>query len=196
MTEILLYAEDPLLEALGQRIAAHVGLGVRASKITAGRGNLEKRLPQLNRAAVHLPILALLDRDRRGPCPGAEVERLIPSRQPGLLLRFAVEEADAWLLADREGVARFFGIAASKVPGQPEDLPDPKQVLVNLARRARSREKQAIAPRPGTTPKIGPAYNVLLCGFVLRQWSIDRVVETKSAPSLERCIAALNRTVG
>lgn len=191
MTEILLYCEDRLLEAIGMRIARHVGLVVRAAKITHGRVALERQLPQLNRAAAHRPVLVLLDRDGKGECPGAEVERLVPGRHPALHLRLAVEEADAWLLADREGFAAFLGLSPGRLPNFPERERDPKQTLLTLARKARSREKRRIAPEPGMTARIGPEYNALLCGFVGAEWSIDRA--RLLAPSLDRCLAALGR---
>ncbi len=194
MTAILLYAEDRLLEALGHAIVAHAGLSVRISKITGGRGDLENALPRLNAAAAHVPVLALLDRDRRGPCPGAEVTRLVPRRHPSMLLRFAVEEADAWLLADNEALSRFLGISAGKIPNAPEAEPDPKQTLMQLARGARAKDRRRIAPSQGMHASVGPAYNGLLCAFVARDWSVDRA--RVRAPSLARCVAAVHALRG
>ncbi|MCB9539828.1 MAG: hypothetical protein H6704_26755 [Myxococcales bacterium] len=187
--DILLYAEDALLEALGARLATHVGHSLRTRQITHGRGGLESRLDRLNAAAAVMPVLALLDRDRRSACPGEEVQRLVTNRHPRLLLRLAVEEADAWLLADQGGLARFLGIPAGKVPPEPEALPDPKQTLLNLARKARSRERRSIAPAPGTSARVGPGYNQQLCAFVARGWSIDAAAHR--AASLARCLRAL-----
>lgn len=189
--DLLLYAEDGLLEALGARLAAHVGHTLRTRQITHGRGQLEKQLPTLNNAASFVPVLALLDRDRRSACPGEEAQRLLTNRSPRLLLRLAVEEADAWLLADRAGIAGFLGISAGKVPPDPEALPDPKQVLLNLARKARYHERRTIAPLAGTTARVGPGYNLHLCAFAARTWSVDAAA-TRS-PSLARCLRALQR---
>lgn len=194
MRQLLLYAEDRLLEAFGYRLADHCGWSVRSAVVTPGRGALEKRLPKLNIASRTLPVLALVDRDRRGQCPGGLVGHMLPDRNPAMLLRYAVEEADAWVLADDEAFARFLGVSKGKLPNRPDSEIDPKQTLLNLALKARARDKRRIAPTPGTHASVGPAYNALLCPFVAREWSPERA--RRRSPSLDRCIAALHGLAG
>ncbi len=64
----------------------------------------------------------------------------MPDPAPYMCFRVAVREVEAWLLADREQIARFLSIARSRVPQSPETLDNPKQRLVELARHSRRRE--------------------------------------------------------
>jgi hypothetical protein len=50
------------------------------------------------------------------------------------MCRFAVNELESWLLADREGLANFLGIAVSRMPICPEREEFPKKTLVNISR--------------------------------------------------------------
>ena len=52
------------------------------------------------------------------------------------LFRIAVREVEAWLIADREALAGFLKIKIMHVPYKPEELVDPKRVLLELATRA------------------------------------------------------------
>jgi hypothetical protein len=97
----------------------------------------------------------------------------------------AVREVESWLLADREGFAQFLGINDVLVPDQPDKVADPKQTLINLARRSRRRAlKQSIVPRPGSTAIQGPDYNGCLGDFVRSQWNSNAAKDR--SPSLNR----------
>jgi hypothetical protein len=81
-------------------------------------------------------VLVLRDLDHDEPCPGALVARLAPGAPAGFCLRVAVRAAEAWLLADRTGIARALGIRVRDIPSAPESLNDPKQTLRDLGRSA------------------------------------------------------------
>jgi hypothetical protein len=62
--------------------------------------------------------------------------------------------------------------------------------LVNLARASRKRTiRMNLVPKPGSTAKVGPAYNKHLCEFVQNQW--DPLLARSSSPSLERAVKAI-----
>jgi hypothetical protein len=84
------------------------------------------------------------------------------------LLRAVVPELESWLIADRAGLAVWLGIAVATIPPEPERLTDPKQALVNLARRSRhARLREALAPPQGSSHSVGPGYASLIEEFVL-----------------------------
>jgi hypothetical protein len=68
-------------------------------------------------------------------CPPEVPVAWLPDRCSKMLLRAVVREIESWLLADASGISRFLGVSVSLVPRDPESLKDPKQSLVNLARR-------------------------------------------------------------
>jgi hypothetical protein len=100
-----------------------------------GYGYLKKITPGLNHAAKGMTYLILTDLDR-GECPLAIIsDWLKQPKHPNLLFRVAVKEVEAWLLAHREALAEFLGISVSLIPANVDEIPDPKQLLINLARK-------------------------------------------------------------
>ncbi|GAB4496907.1 MAG: hypothetical protein OHK0052_07560 [Anaerolineales bacterium] len=143
-------------------------------------------------AQLGQPILTLVDfMDTGYACPPELIRQWLPQPAPNLLLRAVVRESESWLLADRNGMAAFLSVASAQLPRDPEREPDPKQTLVNLARRSHQREiLRNLVPQPNSSAAIGAGYVAMLSGFVRNQWDI--AAAQTFAPSLARCIARLN----
>lgn len=188
MTALYIATEDALSEAVAERLVleANQGLQVAVRMGRRGNGYLRKKFAELARTARAIPVLLLTDLDRID-CPPTLVTdwrggQVLPA---DLLFRVAVRETEAWLLADREGFAKFSGSPLDKMPQHPESLGDPKQTLLGLVRKFGRRDLKAnILPERGSTAKIGFGYNEALSRFVRESWSIDRAVE--NADSLAR----------
>src|SRR4051812_23297441 len=121
---------------VARKVIEHVGLAMGNSYPCAGKGNLDKSLKAYDNAAKHSPWLVLRDLDVDADCAPTLVAELLPSPSPGMCFRVAVRAAEAWLMADRESFAVFFGVPRTKVPRDPESLRDPKTEVMNLARRS------------------------------------------------------------
>ena len=155
-----------------------------------GYGKIKKIISGLNHAAKGMPYLVLTDLDK-ADCPLVIIsEWLTQPKHPNLLFRIAVKEVEAWLLAHREAFAKFLGISVDLIPGDADRIPDPKLLLINLARRSRKRKlREAIVPEPNSTAKIGKDYNGQPIQFVNKSWQVASA-QTNS-PSLERTMNAL-----
>jgi hypothetical protein len=142
-------------------------------------------------------VLVLTDfRDAAAPCLPSALQaylwNAIPSPVPSFLVRFAVNELESWLMADRQGLADFLSVSVGRIPREPELEEFPKRTLVNIARRSRkTRIRNGIAPPPGHAAAVGPAYNSLLHEFIVRHWNIAEAITC--APSLERCVGRLSQ---
>ncbi|MCC7352745.1 MAG: DUF4276 family protein [Anaerolineae bacterium] len=190
---VSLAAEGPLDEQVLRRLlqqsrrpfVAGVCYGKR------GKDHLQQNVSRFNQAAVHVPFIVLTDLDDED-CPPGLVSRWLPQgRSSNLILRIAVREVEAWLLADRERFAEFLRIAVTKIPQQPDDCADPKSLLVNLARRSRRRDiREDIVPAPGSTSRVGKNYIGQLMRFVLNEWSVDEAAR-QCSPSLDRAMRAI-----
>jgi len=157
-----------------------------------GKDRLDHRLARYNMAARHSPWLVLRDMDRDAPCPGDLVAQLMPQSAPWLVFRLAVRSSEAWLLGDAEALAGLLRVRASLVPACPEALADPKQAMVDLARRSHSSAiREQIVPRPLATAKVGPGYARIVADFAHSHWRPR--VAAQVCPSLRRCLAALER---
>jgi hypothetical protein len=99
----------------------------------------------------------------------------------------AVREVEAWLLADRDQIARFLSVAVSRIPRSPDDLADPKRAVVDAARRSRARAiRDDIIPAARSGRAVGPAYTARMTEFVMTEWRPE--IAAGSSDSLARCL--------
>lgn len=158
-----------------------------------GYGYIRKQLPAFNAASAKMPHIVLLDLDDRA-CPQAMIRDWLESKphSPQLLVRVAVREVEAWLLADQQGMAEYLHIRAKCIPANPERLKDPKRFVVRLAARSRSKEiRESLAPAAGTRSRVGPYFTRSLIGFVRNFWDLDEAV--KHSESLARAVKSLRQ---
>lgn len=140
-------------------------------------------------------LLVLTDLcDTGAQCAQVALQRYIFNKCPHpprtFLCQFSVNEIESWLLADREGLASFIGVAVSKIPLHPESEARPKETLVGLARKSSMKVfREEFAPSPGHMSFVGPKYSSLLHEFIRCHWDIENAIQ--NAPSLERCVRRL-----
>jgi hypothetical protein len=182
--------------AVVERLADHLRKSVSAIYGKNGKSLIKKRISNYNDAARFRPWLVLVDLDNEYFCAPDLVAHWLPSRASFMRFRVAVREIEAWLMADRERFASFLSVKSSLIPTNPESLPFPKQIVVNLARNSRRRViREDMVPRPGSGRNIGPAYVSRLIEYIRDQkagWRPD--VAALQASSLKKCIRALRTT--
>lgn len=190
---IAVIVEDELSGAVMRRLIAATGRNFVIDRMinARGHGQIKSGIGKFRTSSYALPHVVLTDLDRY-PCPPALLDNWgATDLPPQLLFRIAVREVEAWLLADREGIAEFLHIAVSKVPHTPEAEDDPKRTLINLARRSRKKRlAQELVPEPGSAAPIGPLYNARLSEFVNGRWDVDQA--RLCADSLSRTLNRLS----
>jgi hypothetical protein len=187
-----LATEDELSEAVLRRLLDHAdrGYAVGTAYGRRGFGYLRNTITNWNRAARFVPFVVLADLDLRPCAPELINDWLTEPRHPNLLLRVAVREVEAWLLADRSNFARYLHVSEKWVPVNSDGLLDPKAALVDVARRSHSKAiRERIVPNRGSTAKQGRDYNSCLVEFVQVAWNIEAAA-ARSA-SLQRTVAKL-----
>lgn len=189
--------EGPLDQAVFERLAKVSKAEVRSLYVTGGKPGLLRRLRGFNAAARHAPWLVLVDLDHDTDCAPPFLQHHIQQPAPWMACRVAVRGVEAWLLADRQRLADWIRVPVDKVPTEPELEDDPKQTLVNLARRSRSSSiRQDMVPRAGSRRQVGSLYTSQLINFVQderRGWR--PTVAARSSDSLERCLRRLTELV-
>jgi hypothetical protein len=178
--------EGAVDEAVLRRLAAEVGVELLDVLGMRGKGHLLQNLERDNRAAQREPWIILVDLDRDAECAPAARERWLAEAAPRMCFRVVVRAIEAWLLADREKLARFLGVSPALVPRKPEDLADPKRKVVDLARRSRQRAiREGMVPKPKSGQPTGPEYVPLLIEFVKKEWRPEAAA--RNVDSLRRC---------
>jgi hypothetical protein len=198
VSEVISVAVEGIVdEAVARRLLEHVGAELGRVYGKNGKQNLLKQLQGYNHAARHNPWLVMVDLDQDASCAPPFRARWLPSVSPMMCFRVAVREVEAWLLADREHLAQFLHVPIAQIPLASEELENPKQTLVNLARHSRVRAiQQDMVPRPASGRQIGPAYPSRLIEFVENRekgWRPD--IAAESAESLRRCLECLSDLV-
>jgi hypothetical protein len=177
MTDVILFSEDILIEQAARRIISVENPRLTVSNAMGRRGfsYFQTRLDQIRRSAASLKFLVFLDGDELGStCPSDAINSWFQTRQPNNVhIRFACHELESWLLADRDNLASFLNIPAAAIPVVRDDTRNAKELLINLARKSRSREiVQDLVPQKGFTSLVGPAYNVRIIEFIQSRWNI------------------------
>lgn len=191
----LAFVEGALEEPMARRLIAEVGIDAEELTliVAGGCGPFWERASRFNAAAKHLGfVLGLTDLDHH-PCPsGLIAEELSEPIHPRFVLRIQVRELESWLLADPKAWASYLKVSEASVPKDPDALEDPKQALVNLARRCnRKRIRDDIVPEQGTPRVVGPGYTPRITEFITDHWSPRRAADR--SPSLKRALLALEK---
>jgi hypothetical protein len=186
--------EGDVDEAVLRCLVQQTGAELTAVYGKAGKVSLLQRINGYNQAAGFSPWIVLVDLDDDADCAPPFRTEWLPNPAPQMCFRIAVREVEAWLLADRERLARFLSVAPVRVPPAPESVQDPKRSLVDVARHSRRREiKEDMVPRPGSDRPVGPAYNSRLREFVAGHCRPE--VAEEASDSLRRCRERLHQLV-
>lgn len=185
--------EDGLCCALGERLVQQALPGWSLARASINTGGITKFLPALVRyaqQAQHVqPVLCVADTDMS--CAVQLKNQWMPANSTDdFLLRFAVSEAESWLLADREAIALFFGIAEANVPRNPDSLDDPKLEILRLAKRSSGMLRREMIS-PNDLQKPGTGYNVHLQKFAREKWR--PIVARHHSESLNRALLDVAR---
>lgn len=189
MTSVFLGVEDRLSEAVGKKILHHTlgnGLSIRTMN-GQGFGYLAMKIKSFAEISNRYPVLVLTDLDHKDCAPSLRSKWLKDVTVPKkMVFRVAVREIEAWLLADRDGIARFLGVSRARVPGNVEQISQPKEALLALARGARRELREDLLPRKGSQAVQGLGYNLRMGQFVGEHWNIDQA--RMGSDSLDRAI--------
>lgn len=184
--------EGILDERVIVRLVSEAGGEVDLVHGRQGRGWIEEHIGGYQNAARYSRWAVLVDLNGDSCAPELRSDWGIDARPAGLCFRVAVRSVESWLLADREHLARFLSVAPSRIPARPDTEDDPKDSLINIARRSRSRRiRDAIVP--GVNARVGPLYTSTLSQFVDEHW--DPAAAAEASPSLARCRARLAELV-
>lgn len=182
--------EGDLDEVVLRRIAAFVGISIGVVHGRKGKPMLLAALNGYNKAAQFAPWICLVDLDLDCDCAPPCVQKWLPNQSAYMCFRIAVRTVEAWLLADRERIARWRRVSVGKVPQNPDSLANPKQFLVNLARYSHQRAIQDdLVPRQGSGRAVGPLYTARMIEFAGDEdngWRPEQALQLSK--SLARCI--------
>jgi len=191
---ITLAVEDMISEVISRNIIAHANnkLIVSQCLCKGGYGYLKSKINAFNVAAKGMPFLVLTDQDNSNTCPRQIIDEWLDGNQhPNLLLRIAVMEVESWIMAHREAFSNFLSIPINRIPYNVDEVENPKQFLVNLARRSRQLcLRNDLIPGNGSSAQVGPDYNNRLAQFIREHWNVNEARQHSS--SLDRAFSRIH----
>ncbi|MDD2546966.1 MAG: hypothetical protein PHI55_11910 [Burkholderiaceae bacterium] len=195
MTPIAIATEDELSEAVALRLVAEVDEPHEVKHLLRrnGFGYLRSRMDSWCQMAQRQVVLVVTDLDQ-GACPVALSQQWLAGQPtaPHLVLRVAVREVESWVLADHKAMRELIGPRGT-LPPQPDELPDPKQALLRLAKGAPRAVRNDLFREMAGQPAQGLGYNARLTAWVRTQWNPEQAAER--SPSLARARKRLQQTV-
>ena len=191
LNNVILVIEDRLSDAVATKILEKFGIEIVKRIGFQGKSDLERKAPELNRAANGITVFMLTDLDSPRDCPPRLIRSWIRGTlNPKFFFRVAVMEVEAWVMADRIGFADFLSVPLHRIPSPTDNILNPKEFLLSLARRSKKRDvREALVPAQGATLSVGNEYNTLLSEFVREHWDLERAAS--ASPSLKRTLDRL-----
>ncbi len=158
----------------------------------SGRDSLQKNIHRYRNAAAKAgqAYIILFDLEHDYPCAPAlltkwELAGVMPDN---FIVNIAVRSTEAWLMADREGIAQFLSVSPDKIPLKPDEIDHPKQKLMSLGQMSRlSKTRRAFASVTGKS--AGSGYNSYMRDYIQNRWRID--IAANASPSLSRALERL-----
>jgi hypothetical protein len=177
-------------EVVVRTLLGHAGREAGTIYVQGGKSRLLAKLAGFNAAACLSPWVVLVDLNGDTVCAPEFVAETMPAPSAHMIFRVAVRQVEAWLMADRERLARYLRVSQARIPRDPEAESDAKQTMVNIARASSDRRvRQDMVPTPGGGRKTGPNYAGRLIEFATQRWRPD--VAAERADSLSRCMRRL-----
>ncbi|MEO8015589.1 MAG: hypothetical protein ABI642_15715 [Polaromonas sp.] len=192
MMPMALATEDVLSEAIGLRLLGELPTPVTPGLLLRkdGFSYLRSGMNKWRQLAQRQIVLILTDLDQLA-CPiTLKADWLGDKPAPAnLMLRIAVREVESWVLADHEAMRKLIGNKGT-LPPEPDQLPDPKQHLLKLAKLAARPIREDLVKETGAVASQGIGYNYRLTAWVRSEWSPERAAQR--SPSLQRARMRLN----
>lgn len=186
--KISIATEDVLTEEIMKKVIFSKGRFEILHRLgKQGCGFLIKKLASFNEIAKSHNVIVLFDLDLKPSFDDykLELESQLANKRDSLHILISVREVESWILADRVGLGDYLKISKDKIERDPDELLDPKEKIINLARGSkRSEIKRGIPPKQGAAAKVGISYNTLLTTFIWDGWDLNRAID--NSPSLRR----------
>jgi len=204
--KIVIVGEDEVTFAIIKRILPYCSDSFEIIlELPARGGQVKNKIQEFNNLSGHYPVILLTDLDS-DVCAPILLNRLVENKNNNFIFNIAVDEAEAWLMADREGFSTYFKIKIEDMPSAHQTKQGGKNALTEmnftykssmyltheLIQKSKSLEyKQQLTPKKGAAK--GPEYNSCMLPFVQNAWNIDNA--RKNSDSLNRMISRIENLI-
>jgi hypothetical protein len=203
---VYIVGEDDVTLAVIKRVLAHCSADYEIiQNFPARGGQIKSKIIEFNKISETYPVVLLIDLDN-DDCAPLLIKKLIKDKNENFIFNIAVDEADAWLMADREGFASYFRIKMEDMPSARQTKQGGKKAVTEMSFRYKSSmylTHELIQKSKNTeyvqqlTPKKnaakGPEYNSCMLPFIQDAWNIDNA--RQNSDSLNRMVLRLEKLI-
>ncbi len=118
MRDVFISGEDDATRAVIRRLVSDYNPKLHIIQSLPARGSeIKSKISSFNELARQYPIILLTDLDD-DPCAPIGKTNLLNgiTQSSGFVINIACDEVEAWLMADTEGFAYYFGIPLTEMP--------------------------------------------------------------------------------
>ena len=193
MQVVTIAGEGTLDLQVAEKLVSHYGGEVGNRYYRGGKSGVDSKIAGYNNDAMHTKMLWLVLRDLNSDeCPPSLRNKLLSETAPSMCFRIAEKEVESWLMGDRESLAFYFRVSRDLIPLAPEEIDEPKELIVKLAKKSNKREiREGIARKGSTQLDTGPRYTALMREYAQTHWRPE--VAAKRSDSLRRAMACIEK---
>ena len=208
MKDVYIAGEDEATKAVIIRLLMDYAPNLHVVGELPARGSQVKaKIPNFNIFANNIPVILLTDLDDE-PCGPIGKSNLLGTlvQHPDFVINIAVDEVEAWLMADKDNFAHYFGIPLGQMPistmqkmSGRKALPELSVPLKsswlfthNLMQNSTNAERKAqVAVSSKDKNSKGKEYNTAVVPFIQNVWNPE--VARVASDSLNRMIVRLGK---
>jgi hypothetical protein len=197
--DVAIVGEDQATKEILHRLVNFVG-GINIKfDLPARGGKIKSLIDNFNNLSLTTPVILLTDLDQYNCAPELINDWFKKTtKNPNFHPRVAVDEAEAWLMADREGFSRYFHIPINALPESiVRSRLKPDVNKMNFPIKSSLYLMHTIIPnstsklmRENLQPKLGSKkgvlYNSTIIPFIKDYWNIENAL--KNSYSLRKTI--------
>jgi len=204
--KIYIVGEDPVTYAIIKRVLAHCSKDFEIiAELPARGGQIKSKMTEFNALSSSYPVILLMDLDNNG-CAPQFIESMLSQKNKNFIVNVAVDEAEAWLMADRKGFADYFRIKLDDMPSTCNTKQGGRKPVIemdftykssmylthDLIQKSKSNIYiQQLTPKEGAAK--GPEYNSCILPFIENSWDID--CARQNTDSLNRMITRIEKLI-
>ena len=202
--KVYIVGEDPVTFAIIKKMLVYCSPDFEIiSELPARGGQVKSKVQEFNTLSKQNPVVLLIDLDNHD-CAPQLIERFIKDKNDDFIFNIAIDEAEAWLMADREGFAAYFKIKVEDMPFAHQTKQGGRKALseMNFAYKSsmylthelikKSKNSEYIKQlTPKKNAAKGPEYNSCVLPFIQNTWNIDNA--RQNSDSLNRMILRIEK---
>ena len=204
--KVYIVGEDAVTYSVIKRILYYCSSDFEIeAELPARGGQVKNKITEFNSLSEVHPVILLIDLDNYD-CAPLLIEKLLKDKNKCFIFNIAVDEAEAWLMADRKGFSSYFRVKIEDMPSAHQSKQGGRKALTEmnftykssmfltheLIKKSKNSDYiKQLTPKKNAAK--GPEYNSCMLPFIQNAWNIDDA--RNNSDSLNRMILRIENLI-